>query len=156
VPIVNIGSTLGAGTPSAILNAIYALPEQYTDNCQVFTNRTTFGALSAIQDGSNNLINLFGVDDRNDGLTVARKPMLQGYPVYRTAFLSSPGSANLIGIFGDLAQAYVRAQRLILSVTPYGLADREMLRLNRVGLSFRFREGGKTLQPRAAQVWRQS
>ncbi|MBS1725369.1 MAG: phage major capsid protein [Armatimonadetes bacterium] len=156
IDTVNIGSTLGAGTPAELIKAVMTLPEQYSDNCQGFLTRSTFGEFDGLSDADNNLINLFGVSDKQTGLTQARIPQLLGYDLYKSAFVASVGIGNLIMLFGNVRRAYKRVQRLILSAEPYGLQDKSMLKANQMGLHFRFREGGRTVQPRAALAFQQS
>lgn len=151
IPAVNVGSPVSA---DGLIGGIYGLPPQYADNARVMMNSVAMATFATIKDTDGAYI--FGLTDRNAGLAAGRIRTLLGYPIDVSAFMPSPGSGNSVMVFGDFRKTYTMVQRVGLSVEPYGLQDKAMLNLNRLGLHFRFRMGGKVVQPRAARVFVQS
>lgn len=152
LPIQNIGNPVSA---NGLTSLVYGLPPQYSDTAGVVAvmNRTSaFANFAQIQDQSGQYIFGLARSGGPEGMTVARKPELFGYPVVFSAFMPNIGAGNNVVAFGDMKEAYTLCQRVGLTVEAYGSQDRSMLLSNKVGWLFRFRAGGQVTQNRAAHV----
>lgn len=148
-PTANIGNAV---TADGLTGLVYGLPPQYQDNAVSLMNFIdAFKTFALIKDTANHYI--FGLQSTFDGgLATARQPVMFGKPVIFSAFMpNGAGGANVI-VYGDLRETYTLAQRIGLTVMPYGDQDKSMLAANKIGWMFRFRAGGDVVQSRAAHV----
>lgn len=151
-PTGNLGNPV---TADNLISFVYGLPNQYLAGARGLLNSLTFATWATIKDTANNYV--FGLTNNTDGgLMRARQLDLLGYGLALSPFMPVPGSANKVFIFGQFRKAYIRARRLAMTAEPYGLQDKAMLTANKIGIHFRFREGGAVVQPRALKVGVQS
>jgi len=150
IPTVNIGNPV---TGDGLINLVYGLPPQYADGARALMNSVAMATYGQIKDSASAYV--FGLDSRDSGLAVARQRTLLGAPIDVSPFMPVPGSANNVMAYGNWRRLYTLALRQGLSIEPL-VEDKDMKSRNRVGWFFRFRMGGRVVQPRAARVGVQS
>jgi HK97 family phage major capsid protein len=155
-PTQNVGNPV---TANGLSDLTLLLPPQYREdkkNTALLTSTANFATFAKLQDTSGQYI--YGLDRRNGpgGMEQERIERHMGYDVIFSAFTPAIGSGNSIAAFGDFRKAYILAQRVGLSVFPYGDQDKSMLGSNKVGWYFRCRAGGMPVQNRAVHVAVQS
>jgi HK97 family phage major capsid protein len=152
-PSLNVGNPV---TADKLMELVYGLAPQYTENAKFLCNRTNvYATLAQLKDSANNYI--FGLFSNTDGgLARAREERLLGHQIIYSAFMPNGAAAANVGVFADFSELYTLVQRLGMTVEPIGPGDREMRRGNKVGWYFRFRVGGAVVQDRAGRVAVQS
>jgi HK97 family phage major capsid protein len=156
LPTQNMGNPV---TANGLSNLTLLLPPQYRQNFDttcLLTSTVNYASFANIQDTSGQYI--YGLDRQNGpgGMTQAREYKHMGYDIVFSAFMPSIGAGNVVAAFGDFRAAYVLAQRVGLTVFPYGDQDKSMLGANKVGWYFRCRAGGQPVQNRAVHLGVQS
>jgi HK97 family phage major capsid protein len=152
LPTQNIGVVPSA---NGLSNLTLLLPPQYREDRRsvaLLTSSANFANFATIQDASGQYI--YGLDRYNGpgSMTQERVDRHMGYDVCYSAFVPNVAAGAACAVFGDFKKAYVLAQRVGLSVFPYGDQDRSMLATNQVGWFFRCRVGGGIVQNRACHV----
>jgi HK97 family phage major capsid protein len=156
IPTQNLGNPV---TANGLSDLTLLLPPQYREDRRstcLLTSTANFANFAKIQDASGQYI--YGLDRHNGpgGMSQERTETHMGYDICYTAFMPGIGAANTVAVFGDFKKAYILAQRVGLSVFPYGDQDRSMLATNQVGWFFRCRAGGSIVQNRALHAGVQS
>lgn len=152
-PTTNVGNPVGG---DGLFDLKGALPAQYRGNAKWLANTSTVWAdLAQIKAGSNEYIGLVQ-SWNNNPLGNARVDAIIGDPLIYSAYMPAAGAANNILVYGDFREGYGFVERVGLSAFPYGDQDRAMLSAGLVGVMFRFRVGGRVLNPRALRVGVQS
>ena len=92
-------------TGDGLLDLIYALPEEFEANAQLFLNRTTAGAARKLKDGQGNYLWQPAFGDGQPS-TIAGVPInhLPGMPVV--------GAGAIAALYGDMRMAYTVVDRI--------------------------------------------
>lgn len=152
-PSTNVGNPVGG---DGLFDLFGALPAQYRTNAKFLSNSSTVWAdIAQIKAGSNEWVGMVK-SWMDNPLGNARVDAILGHPIIYSAFMPAAGSTANILVFGDFNKGYGFVERVGLSAFPYGDQDQAMLRAGLVGVMFRFRVGGRVLNPRALRVGVQS
>lgn len=147
VTTFNIGNP---ATAAGLVQFIGDLPEQYADAAVVVANRAwAFQTVGTLTDASG-IVGL--LDDKQSGLAAPRTFAIAGYPLVGAAQVATAGAGNRVAMFADLRQLYALVERVALTVEPIGPGDRAYRQANAVGWHFRFRVGGRVVQPWAGRI----
>lgn len=147
IEVISIGSTINAAMMKQLILFGKELPKQYRAGAMHVMSDGVFHEFSAVLDSNNNLVNMFGRIDKNEGLVNALRPTFMGKPLETAPYMDEAGSNAILDIYGNFARAYYFVTRSGLTMTPYGEGDKEMLRANRRGVNFKFRNGGDVVRP---------
>jgi len=103
-----------AGSAPKIIAGVYLIPDQYVDGSILLTSRTNEGKIAALVDGNNRPFWAM-----NAGSGFASPPRnVEGLPIVNSSFIPSDGTnANKVMFVGNLAQAYIIAQRAQITTT---------------------------------------
>lgn len=114
IQVVNSGAASTIGTGDSMLDLIYALPEEYEANARFFTNRTTAGAMRKLKDGQGNYL-------WQERFTEGQPATIAGVPVVHLPGMPAVGAGNIVGLYGDMAEAYQIVDRIGIRVLrdPY-------------------------------------
>jgi len=148
IPTVNIGNAV---TADGLIDLFYNLPKPYRKNGTALMNDTNlYRTLAKLKDTAGNYI--FGLFKNTDGgMATPRGEVFLGKPIAFDPFMPDGGAAANAIVWGDFRKLYYYGLRMGMTL--------EMQMLPRDAFAyavFRFRNGGKTVQPRAARVGVQS
>jgi len=151
-------STFNVGNPATadgIIQFIGDLPEQYAEGASFLCNRSwAYQTMGLLKDTANNYVGL--LQTRDAALAAARTEAVVGYPALFAVQVATAGAANRIACFADFKKLYALVERVALTVEPISNGDRTYRRANATGWYFRFRVGGRVLQPYAGRIAVQS
>lgn len=148
IPEINIGNPV---TGDGLIDAFYGLPRQYRQNARWMLNDTnTYRTWAKLKDTSGAYIG--GTIDRNlTGLGAERSEVILGKLLTENPFMPDPGAASKVAVIGDFARTYYYGLRLAM------MLEIQMLPRDAFAYAvFRFRNGGRVIQPRASRVLKQS
>lgn len=148
IPVVNIGNAV---TGDGLIDLYYSLPQQYRANAKLMLNDTNvYRTWAKIKDNDGSYI--FGLMKTTDGgMATPRGEVFLGKPMVFNPFMPDGAAAANVCVWGDFRRAYYYGLRLGMTL------EMQMLPRDPFAYAvFRFRDGGRTVQPRALRVGRQS
>ncbi|WP_225981747.1 phage major capsid protein [Paracidovorax avenae] len=98
--IKTVGSgAVGAVTADALIDLIYALPEEYTGNARFVINRTSQGTIRKLKDGQGNYL-------WQPSYVAGQPATIAGYPVTTVAGMPNIAANSIPALFGDFKRGY--------------------------------------------------
>lgn len=90
---------VGAVTADALIDLIYALPEEYTGNARFVINRTSQGTIRKLKDGQGNYL-------WQPSYVAGQPATIAGYPVTTVAGMPNIAANSIPALFGDFKRGY--------------------------------------------------
>lgn len=113
IPVVNSGAA-AALTSDGFITMIYALPQAYSANAKLFTNRLSVAAMRKLKDGQGNYL-------WQPSFQQGQPSTLAGVPIIDTPDMANIGAGVIAALYGDMAEAYLVIDRIGIRVLrdPY-------------------------------------